>query len=213
MPSTTELLQSLIQLGDFYGLNTTVNVYKCHGELEKFKNDWKPYNPEKGDLRRFGLSLTSLDGGLSGNPDLTSLTEHNRLNGTSLNEMSFRRPTAVMEACQTIRGLVEPFSDYLGRSHFLKFSAGGYFPYHRDSVGAVDTTFRIFLPLHLHADRDFIFLLGDQRIRLEPGRPFFINTLKEHALFSFDDESIHLILNVHLCEGSVRILQNFLHSR
>jgi len=199
--------------GDYYGLAPLIDLGNLVSELEGFAGDWKPYNPTKGDFKRQGLSLTSLDGGLSGVPDLTSLREHNLQNGTLYNELSFRTPTPVFDACPSLHSLLMPLRESLGRCHFLKFGTGGFFPFHRDSVGfQTDTVFRIFVPLYRHSPRDFVFLYGDQRIHLEPGRPYFINTVKEHAVFSFDEQSVHLVLNVHLNEQSVNAVLKMLHS-
>ena len=52
-------------------------------EMEPFKDEWKPYNVRKPN-NRWGLSITSLDGGLSGIPDLDSLYEYNKKNGTTI---------------------------------------------------------------------------------------------------------------------------------
>ena len=41
-------------------------------DLEPFNNAWCPYNVKKPN-NRWGLSITSLDGNLSGIPDLDSL--------------------------------------------------------------------------------------------------------------------------------------------
>src|SRR5210317_309022 len=57
--------------------------------------NWVKYNPRK-DVNRWGLSVTSLDGGLSGVPDLDSLLEYNKENGTSYTEKDFDKPTAVL---------------------------------------------------------------------------------------------------------------------
>ena len=46
-------------------------------EMEPFKDEWKPYNVRKPN-NRWGLSITSLDGGLSGIPDLDSVYEYNK---------------------------------------------------------------------------------------------------------------------------------------
>lgn len=213
MKSNFELQQALMMAGDYFGLTPSIDLGNLALELEGFAGDWKPYNPGKGDFKRQGLSLTSLDGGLSGVPDLTSLREHNFQNGTQYNELSFRRPTPVFDACPSLQSLLMPLRESLGRCHFLKFGTGGFFPFHRDSVGfRTDTVFRIFVPLYRHSPRDFVFLYGDQRIHLEPGRPYFINTVKEHAVFSFDEESLHLVLNVHLTEQSVNAVLKMLHS-
>jgi hypothetical protein len=192
------LYHHLISGGNHYPLVLETDRYQVHRELERFTNDWKIYNPAKPNFRRFGLSLTSLDGGLSGEKDLTSLRELNRQLGTSYDEMAFRKLTPVYECCPSIRPLVDPFLPFLGRSHFLRFGVGGFFPYHRDSFAPEADTFRIFVPLHLGSARDFIFLLGNERLNLEPGRAYFINTRKEHALFSLEENSVHLVLNVEL---------------
>jgi hypothetical protein len=181
--------------------------------LTPFENDWKIYNPAKPGYKRFGLSLTSLDGGLSGVPDLTSLSEYNLKNSTDLHELSFRKLTPVYSACPALAPLIDPLIPYLGRSHFLRLELGGFFPYHRDSYGLKNSTFRIFIPLYGHSSRDFIFLLGNEKIQMEAGRPYFINTRMEHALFSLDAPSLSLILNVEVCQESVDVIHSMLFSR
>lgn len=213
MRNVFELYQDIAFLGNCVALSPTLDTYEVARQLEPFEGDWKPYNPAKGDYRRWGLSVTSLDGGLSGMPDLTSVRDYNLQNGTCLDEMAFREFTAVYKACTQLHKIIEPFKGSIGRTHFLKFGTGGFFPYHRDSVGVRENrTFRIFVPLHNHADRDFVFLLEDKVLRLEKGRPYFINTLLEHAVVAFDNESIHLVVNVHLNEESVTTLQKLLFS-
>ena len=61
---------------------------------EQFK--YVQYNPRK-DYPRQGLSITSLDGGLSGRPDLDSVYEYNKENGTEWTERDFKVPTPVYE--------------------------------------------------------------------------------------------------------------------
>ena len=46
---------------------------------------WVKYNPRKDGYNRYGLSVTSADGGFSGIPDLDSLREYNKINGTTFN--------------------------------------------------------------------------------------------------------------------------------
>ena len=213
MRSASELFQELTQLGNVVSLEPLVDHLDLNRELEPFASDWKPYNPAKGNFHRWGLAVTSLDGGLSGDPDLTSLREYNKIHGTQLDEMSFCELTPVYKACPSMHALVDPFLPFLGRSHFLKFGTGGFFPYHRDGVGATKSqTFRIFVPLYLRSARDFVFLLGNDRIHLERSRAYFINTYMEHAVISLDEDSVHLVLNVRICAESVATLQKMLFS-
>lgn len=202
-----DLTNELLLLGPYYRLSPNLDEKRVAEELAPFDQDWKIYNPSKPEYKRSGLSITSLDGGLSGMPDLTSLLEYNREHGTTYREASFTTLTPVYEACKTLHEFMDPFLPFLCRTHFLRFEKGGFFPYHRDNSGPGEV-FRIFIPLHVHSTQDFVFLLGPQRIELEKGHPYFINTLMEHALFTFDGPSTHLVMNVRLCAESVDLVRS-----
>jgi len=58
-------------------------------EMERYQDDWKPYNVRKPN-NRWGLSITSLDGELSGIPDLDSLYEYNKNNGTNITNQDIK---------------------------------------------------------------------------------------------------------------------------
>ena len=55
--------------------------------------EYVKYNPRK-DINRYGLSITSLDGGLSGRIDLDSLYEYNKEHNTKITKTTIR-PTAM----------------------------------------------------------------------------------------------------------------------
>jgi hypothetical protein len=203
----------LCSLGSYFPLTHLFRPREIKTKLEAFENDWKTYNPAKPGLKRQGLSLTSLDGNLSGVPDLTSLMEYNKQNGTSYKELDFRTLTPVYKACSELAPLIEPLAPYLGRSHFLRFEMGGFFPFHRDAYGGVADSFRIFVPLYTHSSRDFFFFLGDTRLNMEVGRPYFINTRIEHALFVLDGPSVGLVLNVAVVPESIRAVESMIFSK
>ncbi len=108
--------------------------------------------------------------------------------------------------------MIEPLRPSLGRSHFLRFERGGFFPYHRDSFEYGDKYFRIFVPLYQGSARDFIFLLGKERIELERGRAYFINTRAEHATMSFVANCLSLVLNVELSAHSIAFMEKHIFS-
>ena len=85
------LHNKLTRLGDFYALNRRLeNEDEVIHRLEESTHLWRKYNPKKNKNGRYGISLTSLDGGDSGIPDLDSIREFNEENGTSYDEVSFR---------------------------------------------------------------------------------------------------------------------------
>ena len=211
---TNEILyNALTSLGQFYALENCFDPGSTLEALKKHEADWKPYNPRKTNVLRQGLALTSLDGGLSGIPDLDSLKEYNAEHGTHYTESSFRRPTPVLLDHAAIRNPIEKFVPYLGRSHFLRLGEGGYFPFHRDSVHLNADTFRLIALLPGCESGQFCFLFDHQRIFMEVGQLYFLNTKVEHALFSFGKSALLMVLNVILSEESVRAVMGSLLSR
>lgn len=148
--------------------------------------NWIQYNPRKYN-HRYGCSITSLDGLDSGIPDLDSVLEFNIQNQTTYIEKDFNKPT-VHSA---------PFANMLnqfqvGRCHFIKLEAGGFFPWHRD----VDpTTFRIVYTIDKCEPANLVWLEDDKILSLDNNRWYYINTRKKHAVFSFST-SVFAVFNV-----------------
>jgi len=150
--------------------------------------NWIQYNPRK-IVNRFGCSITSLDGNDLGVPDLDSLVEFNKENGTNHKELDFKSPTKH----------AEPFKEFLqdldcGRSHFLKIGAGGFFPWHRDNDLY---TFRIIYTVQGCSSNELVWIHNDKVLELQNQKWYYINTKKKHCLFSFT-ESIMAVFNVQL---------------
>jgi hypothetical protein len=169
--------------------------------------EWKQYNPRK-PINRFGLSITSADGGYSGVPDLDSLREYNTLNDTAFNERSFRTRTSICDELE-----LHPFLDlwklWLGRSHFLRMDAGGFFPPHRDNgLTFPPNTIRILVPIRWQKNHA-VWIQDGKILHLEEGQAYFINTMKEHSIFSYQDNSILMVLNVAVSSETIlQVAQN-----
>ena len=198
----------LSNLGDVVPLNVSVNIEKTRKELEYFKDEWKQYNPRKPNSRE-GLSITSLDGKLSGIPDLDSLIEYNKLNNVRVKEIDINVRTAVAEKVQSITPLLDIF-DTLGRSHFIRLNRGGFFPPHRDSKILNVNCFRVITLCHNCKRSDFNFIYEDRLLNLKPGVPYYINTRKVHSVFSYVDDSVQCVLNVPLTKENYRAISQHL---
>jgi hypothetical protein len=135
------------------------------------------YNPRK-NVNRWGSSLTSLDGGVSGVPDLDSLYEYNKLNGTNYREKDFTVKTETYK--KNFQFLDEKFD--LGRSHIIRLGTGGFFPYHRDLD---PETFRLIYTINNCDPNSLVLLLGDKVMPLESKRWYYLNTKMVHSVFSF----------------------------
>lgn len=194
----------LSNLGDVVPLNININIEKTRKELQHFNDEWKQYNPRKPNPRQ-GLSITSLDGKLSGIPDLDSLVEYNILNNVRIEEVDINVRTPVAEKVESIKPLLDIF-DTLGRSHFIRLNQGGFFPMHRDSKILDVSCFRVITLCHNCKRNQFVFIYEDKVLNLKPGVPYFINTRKVHSVFSYVDDSVQCVLNVPLTEKNYKAI-------
>tara|TARA_Y100000310_G_scaffold12023_1_gene12504 strand:+ start:353 stop:970 length:618 start_codon:yes stop_codon:yes gene_type:complete len=184
--------------GAYYSINYTLtNPSNIVTEIEeKFK--FIRYNPRK-DIDRWGLSITSLDGGMSGIPDLDSLLEYNNENNTSLEEEDFTTPTPVYKY---FKDVLDPFKSWLGRTHVLKMNPGGYFPPHRDAHDL--KTFRLIVPLQNVSPPNISFIIEDKILNLKVGRVYFVDTVKIHYLFNASTKPTYwIVINVKTTPESV----------
>lgn len=189
--------------GRFFSLNYYHNPEKFLKDIEIFNNDWKQYNPRK-PIAREGLSITSLDGELSGVPDLDSFYEYNDENGTHITEVDITTPTAVY---QYALPYFEPFKDHVCRTHVIRLAPGGYFPTHRDSHKMGIKAFRIFVPLKNCNPDTMYFIMEDKMLHFEYGYPYFIDTCVRHSLFNMGSEySYFIVVNVKVNEQSIETL-------
>lgn len=202
------LYSTLTRFGNFYPLRLSSNkgCYEIIKEIED-KFQWVQYNPRK-NIDRQGLSITSLDGGISGIPDLDSLYDYEKQTGISLNETNFNTKTPVYDY---FKEWLDPIQNHLGRTHIIKLNRGSYFPPHRDNMHSNIESFRLFLPLTYRSKQNF-FLLEDKKLEFTNGEMYFINTALMHTVFNTDDNPFYFVVaNVVLSEDSVRDVLKFLH--
>ena len=161
-----------------------------------------------GSINRYGLSITSLEGGFSGIPDLDSLMEYNKEQGTWYSERDFREWTSFFKNCKELQKAMAPFHKSMGRSHILRLNRGGFFPFHRDEISLARQSFRLLISLT--SSHHFVFLLENKRVFFQPGQLYYINTQLIHSLFSFEERSDFVVFNIDLCEDSVKAVMRSL---
>jgi hypothetical protein len=194
----------LAMFGAYYSINYTLtNPDDIVTEIEE-KFEFLRYNPRK-DIDRWGLSITSLDGGMSGIPNLDSLLQYNNENNTSFKEEDFSTPTPVYEY---FKDILDPFKSWLGRTHILKINPGGYFPPHHDAHDL--KTFRLIVPLQNVSPPNISFIVEDKILNLEVGRVYFVDTVKMHYLFNTSEKPTYwIVINVKTTPESVKkIIRN-----
>tara|TARA_B100000902_G_scaffold389605_1_gene437042 strand:+ start:135 stop:752 length:618 start_codon:yes stop_codon:yes gene_type:complete len=200
--------KTLLTYGDFIPLKPRCSVNKLFDEIKIF--DFAQYNPRK-DIKRYGLSITSLRGEVNG-IDLDSLLEIWKETGKMYTESDFSTFTAVYNASSEIQNLIEPFKDHIARSHILNLKPGGYFPPHRDTTVIKEPDdFRVIVPLKRCNPPDMYFMYEDKSLHFDHGRAYFLNTNKTHSVFSLND-SYFIVLNIKNNEDSIKAIgEHFLH--
>jgi len=191
------LTDFIVNYGDVIELDFP--KWDCHKVTEIISKHpgWVYYQPQKPGYNRYGLSVTSLDGGFSGEPDLYSLREYAQLTGKVYNEQHFKVRTNITTFCPEINTFLDFWEPNLGRVHFLKLDKGGFFPPHRDNGLVLSVqSFRILVPIHNFGINDMKWIQDEKVLNLRIGHTYFINTCKAHSLFSFVDNCIMLVLNV-----------------
>jgi hypothetical protein len=171
---------------------------------------WVQYNRRKPNVRRKGLSVTSLDGGFSGIPDLDSLREYNIENNTQYSEWDFKSRTSIVNHIPELNTMLDLFPDH-GRCHFLRLDEGGFFPPHRDNgiSNALPGSFRVIVPISNFDEHSLVWIQDGKIINFTHGRPYFINTTKVHSLFSFKNLCHCFVMNIATTEQSLQtLLQN-----
>jgi len=167
---------------------------KVMEELIPYRHAWKPYNVRKPN-NRWGLSITSLDGGLEGIPDLDSLSEYNKQHNTKINNQDVNTYTEVYKNSPTLQGIIEPWKPWLGRCHFLKLNAGGYFPEHYD-INKLDYSYddtRLIAFVNNSSKYTMKFLYEDNLMEVENGSLYWFNASKRHSVFSMTDDCIMIV--------------------
>jgi hypothetical protein len=201
------LTEFVVSYGDLIelGFDTVdVNAYK---DLILNHPGWRQYNSYKDGYNRYGLSITSLDGGYSGVPDLESLMEYYVHTKELYYDRDFKVRTPLSYEIPAIAELCDFFGEDLSRSHFLRLDKGGFFPPHRDhNFGRTNDMFRIIIPFYNFHASNMTWVFDGKVVELKEGITYFMNTTKAHSLFSYVDGCIMLVLNVSATEDTMNRL-------
>lgn len=179
-------------LSDFEDL---IELDLAQAQINLENLNWHQYNPRK-QIRRYGCSITSLNGDDDGIPDLDSLVEYNKIHGTSYIEEDFKNLT---KHCKPFENFLSMFS--VGRSHFLKLVDGGFFPWHRDNGNC----FRVIYTISGCTNDNLIWLLDDKILSLQDQKWYYVNTKKKHLVFS-QNQSVFAVFNIKTTPNNVNKL-------
>ncbi len=193
------LWNSLCNMGDTIKLKFNFNGTDVLKKIEKFNDNWCPYNVKKDKVNnRWGLPLTSHTGDVLDNYHLNSFGYMQKYHDVEMREDNFNTPTEVYKELPEISDIVEVFSPNIGRVHFLRVDQGGFFPPHRDFPGPAPEYFRMLAVFGKCKPENYVHLLDGKTFYPESGFLYFVNFQLDHSVFSFSDGLHALILTVKL---------------
>lgn len=195
--------ERVLSYGNIFPLKIDCNPTKLIEEIQPF--DFFQYNTTKSEIPRVGLSVTSLDGKINSG-DLESLRD------TEYKESSFRILTDVYYKSKEVQRIVDPFKQWIGRTHILNIRRGGYFPPHRDEVSVEQHTFRVIIPLKSFNPPHNYMIFNDQITYMNEGRAYFMNTNVVHSNISYANDMLVMVMNVICCEDSYKQLLLSVHN-
>lgn len=203
------LWNSLVHLGEFVKTKWSIDHHDVERQLEKFKDNWCPYNVKKDTYNnRWGLPITSHSGDVMDNYHLNSFGYMQHYHNVEMKEENFTTPTDVYHSILEIKKLVDVFAPDIGRVHMLRVNKGGFFPPHRDFHGASPEYFRLLTVFGQCSPENYVQMLNGKPVYPEAGYTYFANTQLDHSVFSFSDNLYALVITVKLNERTHSLIMN-----
>jgi len=200
------LWNGLLGMGNYVKTKWNVDSYAVEKQLEKFKDNWCPYNVKKDSTNnRWGLPVTSHSGDIMDNYHLNSFGYMQKYHSVEMKEENFTTPTSVYYATD-FKKLVDIFAPDIGRVHILRVDKGGFFPPHRDFVGTSPEYFRLLTVFGRCSPENYAQIVDGKLIYPESGWTYFVNTQLDHSVFSFSDNLYCLVLTVKLNQRTFELI-------
>tara|TARA_Y200000002_G_scaffold68079_1_gene52937 strand:- start:19984 stop:20757 length:774 start_codon:yes stop_codon:yes gene_type:complete len=185
----------LSAIGNFEQLKFRIDEHDFNKEIKQYKDTWVPYLRREGVANdREGLLLVGLEGDEP--TDSLSRPEAIQRAGHWLEETDFTHKTQLYKDLPCLHELLD-YWDGLGRTMLIKSNKGGFFPPHRDNPNLTRDCFRVIAFIGKFTNSNaYEWYIGDNRMQIVANSSYYVDTRKSHRTHSWEDDSIHLILNV-----------------
>lgn len=192
---------ALLQLGDFIPLDFKLNIRDAVNELAPFRNDWVDYLPRADrHNNRKGLCLTAMEG--ESHNSFPSMAQAMVKYGRKVSEVEFNHKTAVYDSMKSVHPFFDRFES-LGRTFIVKCGIGGYFMPHRDHPSLPRSCFRVVIFLTGCGPYEYDWMIDNDKMHIEPGRAYYVNTRRMHRTMSWVENSAHLVANIPVTTANV----------
>ena len=112
---------------------------------------------------------------------------------------------------KSCRSLIDFFDKWnsLAKCHAVKMDAGNFFRLHRDAYKTTQQM-RIFIPLNKTELHEWAFIYDKQLAPFKAGKPYLLNTKKQHGSFAFVDDIYHILMGVYINPHNFKVVTNLL---
>ncbi len=100
----------------------------------------------------------------------------------------------------------------IARCRAAHMNAGSYFKMHRDAH-KFNPQIRIFIPLNKTDVHEWNFIYDDRRVTFKAGKPYVLNTRKQHGSFAFEDDIYHVLMSLRLTENNLKEIMQMVPNR
>lgn len=183
-------------LSDFEPLMFEIDYDLFRQEITQYEDRWISYLPREGIINnRQGLCLVGLENDLP--TDSSSLPEARRRTGNkTLNELDFNVPTQLYKDLTCLHKILGYWSP-IGRTMLVKTNAGGWFPPHKDHPLLTRDCFRVIAFIGSAVDHEaYEWEMNGRTWPIKQNRSYYVDTRKTHRTHSWQENSIHLIMNI-----------------
>ena len=185
-----KLLTLLNSFGDIIELDYQFTVPSVIKDLQR--GTW-----QEGTNGKQGMNLTGPidDLGFTGNDKHNNDQEYNQ------NLLNCQELTEFFDRWDSIR-----------RCRAALMNAGSYFRMHRDAH-KFNPQIRIFIPLNKTDIHEWNFIYDDRRVTFKPGKPYVLNTRKQHGSFAFEDGIYHVLMSLNLTHNNLEQIMRMVPNR
>lgn len=185
----------LSTLSEFEPLNFSVDYAQFKKEIAPWNDKWQPYLRRQGLANdREGLLLVGLEGETP--KDCGNKPKLEKQLGRKVNDIECQTPTQLYHELACLHPLLDYFSP-IGRTVLVKVNAGGWFHSHKDNPMLTRNCFRIGVFIGDSVDHEsFEWDINGVRQMIKSNRAYYIDTRKTHRTHSWNNDSIHCIVNV-----------------
>ena len=152
--------------------------------------------------------LKSVDKWMDGSNSKKGLTLTGNIDDLELTTRNDCNINSNLEKCPSLIDFFKLWNS-LAKCHAVNMNSGSFFRLHRDAYKTTQQM-RIFIPLNKTELHEWAFIYDKQLAPFKAGKPYLLNTKKQHGSFAFVDDIYHILMGVYINPHNFKVVTNLL---